>query len=294
VGVNIHSEQGKELVRDYNIPGAPYMAVMYFDEKGTMQNIGCRFAEEINVNSIFDLSDTAMSMMSALFDPVLGISEFNIADSNLERAETEEVKQEIMDRFKEKQTTGFVESRRREPEIDVNTGLPVGMTDKQVEDRLLKDKQNKEIEEAKEKDKLVMEQYREKQQEEKQRQKEDIEHQAKIEQLKEEKKEIAESVKQNLPEEPSEDNKDACTVQFRLPDGSKTIQRRFLKTERIQMLYDYIISFGNEEGFEAAHTHFSILQNFPKKIYEDMNKTLEEEGLYPRCKLYVREHSHSV
>lgn len=294
MGVNIHSQQGQELIRDYNIPGAPYMAVMFFDENGIMQNIGSRFAEEINVNSIFEMSDTAISMMSTLFDPILGISEFNVVDSRLNLAETEEVKQEILNRHSNVQPTGFIESRRREPEIDSNTGMPVGMTEKQMEDRLLKDRQNKAIEEAIEKDRMLLEQYRERQEEEKQKQKEDIERQAKIEQLKEEKKEIAESVKRNLPDEPAEDDQNSCTVQFRLPDGSKTIQRRFLKNEKIQLLYDYIISLGNEEGFEAAHTHFTILQNFPKKIYEDMSKTLEEEGLYPRCKLYVREHSHSM
>lgn len=123
------------------------------------------------------------------------------------------------------------------------------------------------------------------------KQKEELERKAKIEKLEEEKKEMAEIIRSNLPEEPSEGTPDTITIQFRFPDGMHKKVRRFYKTDKVQLLYDYITSFGNENGFEAAHTHFSIIQNFPKKFFEEMNKTLEEEGL-SNCTLMIKEHSH--
>lgn len=293
VGVNIHSEQGQELVEEYNVPGAPYVAVMYFDENGVMQNIGSRQAEEINVNSVFEMCDTAYDMMSTLFDPKQGVTDFNVADSHLNIAETLTVKAEIEDQLKNKKATGFVETRRREPEIDPDTGMPAGMTEKQIQDKILKDTQKEELEAAMEADRIKLEKMKEKAEEVKQQQLEEVKKQEQQEQAAKYKKLKAEELKKKLPEEPSEDNPDACTVQFRLPDGSESIQRRFLKSDKVQTLYDYIHSLAADEEFEGYTGEFDIIQNFPKKVFDDMESTLEKEGLHPRSKLYIKEHSHA-
>lgn len=292
MGVNIHTEEGRELVQDFNIPGAPYISILFFDDNGILQNIGSRYAEEINVNSLFEMCDTAYDMMSSFFSPEEGISEFNVADSRLNIVETEEAKNEIADNLQNRNTTGFVETRRREPQIDPNTGIPVGMTEQQYADKLIRDQQMKELEEAKEADRRKLEEHRNKQQQDKLRQKQELEDKQKQEEQLKEREERAQQIRKNLPDEPAEDNPDACTIQFRLPDGSEAAPRRFLKTDKVELLYDYVYSLGIGQGFETHHGHFQILQNFPKKIFDDMDATLQSQGLFPRSKVYVREQSH--
>lgn len=54
-----------------------------------------------------------------------------------------------------------------------------------------------------------------------------------------------------LRPEPEANNPDSTTIAFRKPTGNQRIQRRFLKTDKIQMLYDFIDSQSLEEiGFE--------------------------------------------
>jgi hypothetical protein len=229
-------------------------------------------------------------MMSAVFDPIIGVPDFTVADSRLQMAETEEVKEAIEESIRNKAATGFVESRPRERPIDPNTGMPVGMTEKQIEDKLIKDKQKEELEAAMESDRLKIEMAKF-QKEEAGRQRKEKEQKQKEEQEEEKKREvIVTKIKKNLPDEPEEDNKEAATIQFRLPDGSQTIQRRFLKTDKIQTLYDYIYSLGKEKGFETGAHEFDLIQNFPRKIYGNMDKTIADEGLHPRSKLYIKEH----
>lgn len=274
---------------EMTIPGAPFMAILRVDNEGNIQNIGSRYADEININSIFEMCDTANSMLASLFGPDHDVENFNIGDSNLSKVETEEVKEEIEEKFKNKSTTGFVESRTRRREIDPETGMPLGMTEKQIEDKLIKDKQQQELNEAMEADRLLLKERRQKQEEEDRQRNEEVKKQVELNRKQIEFKESAKVVKESLPEEPEENHPDVVTVQFRLPDGSQTIQRRFLKTDKIQLLYDYVHSLGADEEFDNLTSNFTILQNFPKKIFEDMSKTLEAEGLFPRCKLYIKE-----
>jgi hypothetical protein len=299
VGVNIHSNEGQMLLQQYSqgsreefiIPGAPFIAILRVDNDGNIQNIGSRYADEINITSIFEMCDTANSMLVSVFGPGHDVEDFNIADSNLAKVETEETKNEIEEKLKNKNTTGFVESRTRQREIDQETGMPLGMTEKQIEDKLIKDKQQQELSEAMKADRVLLEERRQKQEEEAKQRNEEIKKQDELNRKHQDFKETAKVVKESLPEEPDEEDPDAVTVQFRMPDGSQTVQRRFLKTDKIQLLYDYIHSLGADNEYEHLSANFTILQNFPKKIFENMGNTLEAEGLFPRCKLYIREHS---
>jgi len=171
--------------------------------------------------------------------------------------------------------------------------MPVGMTPQQIQDKILKDQQREEYKENLEKNKILIEKMQKDDEEKKYNNKKQLEMKAKIERLEEEKKETAEIIKKNLPEEPTEGTEGCVTIQFRFPNGMEKAIRRFLKTDKIQLLYDFITSFGNEKGFESGHTHFTIAQTFPKKFFEDMNLTLEEAGLSGMCKLMIREHSHT-
>ena len=101
----------------------------------------------------------------------------------------------------------------------------------------------------------------------------------------------AEIAKMILAPEPDANNPDVCHIKFRLPDGEKMKERRFLKTDKISILYDYVKSIGREIFMEPDATDFNILYvGFPPKNLEDFkNNTLENEGLYPNSILQISE-----
>ena len=96
--------------------------------------------------------------------------------------------------------------------------------------------------------------------------------------------------KQNLPNEPEESNSDVCRILFRYPDGEKNSERRFLKTDQINILYNYVKSLGKEIFSEPKLFNFDLFTGFPAKNLENSkNKTLEEEGLFPSSMIQIRE-----
>ena len=94
-----------------------------------------------------------------------------------------------------------------------------------------------------------------------------------------------------LADEPDEKNPDVCRIVFRFPDGEKSIERKFLKNDKIAVLYDYVKSIGREIFIEPDANDFDILcLDFPPKNLESKkNNTLLEEGLFPNSVLQIRE-----
>ena len=98
-----------------------------------------------------------------------------------------------------------------------------------------------------------------------------------------------ESILEILPEEPSDDNPDKTIILFRFPDGEKVVQRKFLKTDNISLLYLYIKSLGREIYSETEENHFSLIQSFPFKNFDELqNNSLEKEGLFPNAVLQIK------
>jgi hypothetical protein len=130
---------------------------------------------------------------------------------------------------------------------------------------------------------------------------EELERKAQIkeEQIKQEKnteklieKEIetkAKAALSKIVEEPDINNPDVTTICFRYPDGDRTKTRRFLKNNKIQNLYDYVTSLGEEIYTEKENKNFSLNQPFPPKKYENMDNTLEQENLFPNAVIQIRE-----
>ena len=120
---------------------------------------------------------------------------------------------------------------------------------------------------------------------------EKLEEDKKKEELKIEYEKEANIAKMNLPEEPAESDSEACYIKFRLPDGEKVIERRFLKSNKIQILFDFIKSNGNEIFSEPDSNNFTIIyMGFPRNNLEDKkNNTLEKEGLFPNAMLQIEE-----
>ena len=135
-----------------------------------------------------------------------------------------------------------------------------------------------------------MEEEREKKErEEKEKKRKEEEEKKKIEKEEKEDKELFSKL---LPPEPDDNNPDKCIIIFRLPDGEKNIQRKFLKTDKVAVLYDYIRSLGKEIYTEEDSHSFSIIQTFPFKNFENkLNNTLEEEGLFPNSMLQIKENN---
>ena len=101
----------------------------------------------------------------------------------------------------------------------------------------------------------------------------------------------AEIAKLILAPEPDDNNPDTCHIKFRLPDGEKVMERKFLKTDSISVLYDYVKSIGREIFMEPDATDFNIISiGFPPKNLQNLkNSTLEKEGLYPNSILQIEE-----
>ena len=100
------------------------------------------------------------------------------------------------------------------------------------------------------------------------------------------------NVKQILGKEPDDNNPDVCFIKFRVPDGEKILERKFLKTDKISILYDYVKSKGREIFMEPDATDFDILSTsgFPPKNLEPFkNSTLEQEGFFPNVVLQIKE-----
>ena len=92
-----------------------------------------------------------------------------------------------------------------------------------------------------------------------------------------------------MPQEPVEGDKDASSIVFRLPVSGERISRRFLKSEKVGTLYDFIDSLGEKVQFEHTEGEYVIMQSMPRKLFVEKEKTLAEEGLFPRAMLQVKE-----
>ena len=99
----------------------------------------------------------------------------------------------------------------------------------------------------------------------------------------------AEKYKTKFISEPDKNNPDCCTICFRYPDGDKRRDRRFLKTDKIKILYEYVKSLGNEIYTEDENCDFSLYQPFPPKKYDNMENTLENEELFPNAVIQIKE-----
>ena len=84
-----------------------------------------------------------------------------------------------------------------------------------------------------------------------------------------------------LPENNNIRNVNLVKVIFKFPDGKNKIEKKFLKTEKIQSLYNFIKTIN-------LNIKYDLILQFPYKQFKDYNKTLEEEDLYPSCVIQIR------
>ena len=77
-----------------------------------------------------------------------------------------------------------------------------------------------------------------------------------------------------------EEGPNIAQVSFKLPSG-KRVDRRFQKSEKVQVLYDYL-EFININNIE-------LITGVPSKVLQNRNSSLETEGVYPKSVVHVRE-----
>ena len=94
-----------------------------------------------------------------------------------------------------------------------------------------------------------------------------------------------------LSEEPAKDAEGACEIVFRAPGSGQRITRRFLKSEKLATIYDFVRTLDDDTlGFEERLSQFKIIQPMPRKVFEDSQETtLEEAGLFPRAMVQIQE-----
>merc|ERR1712038_1247015 len=108
-----------------------------------------------------------------------------------------------------------------------------------------------------------------------------------------EKEKQAAEIKASLPDEPKdekEEGKEVSKLRFMLPrdkpiDGSPVLDRRFLASETLQTVLDYLAS----KGFLASD--YKVLQSFPRRDITELDKsqTLKELKLYPQERFNIEE-----
>ena len=150
-------------------------------------------------------------------------------------------------------------------------------------------KQKRDMEELERKERERNEQEKKLIEEKKKEEKKIEEENKRIEEEKKKLEEKIEILKKNLPSEPDDSNPDKTTILFRYPNGSSNIERKFLKNDKISLLYDFVDTLGRDIYTEDNYYKFELIQTFPFKRYNNKDKTLEEEGLFPNAMLQIKE-----
>lgn len=112
-----------------------------------------------------------------------------------------------------------------------------------------------------------------------------------METIAEEKREQAATLMSLLPEEPEAGAPDVAEVVFRPPGSGKRVTRRFLKTDSVKLLYDFVRTLDEEAiAFDNPQAKFNLMQAMPRKVFEESEAvTLEQASIYPRALIQIQE-----
>ena len=77
-------------------------------------------------------------------------------------------------------------------------------------------------------------------------------------------------------------------ITFKFQDKKELI-RKFLRTDTVQSLYDFINENSNNKNGKNKKKKFFLVRPYPYQIYNNKNKTLEEEGLDKNPILHIRD-----
>jgi ataxin-3 len=84
----------------------------------------------------------------------------------------------------------------------------------------------------------------------------------------------------------SENKRDLTKLIVRLPDGTR-IERKFLKSDKLQSVFDWILTVTNQTVNLYHPQSFKLMTTFPKREFTNPTTTLDELGLCPSATLVV-------
>lgn len=92
-----------------------------------------------------------------------------------------------------------------------------------------------------------------------------------------------------IPTEPKENSKDITTLIIRSPDGKVSLTRRFKSSDSISNIYSFVktksLSFFNES---MNPPKYELIVVYPFKKLNDVNNTIEKEGLCPSAIIQIQ------
>jgi hypothetical protein len=91
----------------------------------------------------------------------------------------------------------------------------------------------------------------------------------------------------NLPPEPDINSDQSSLILFRFPDGHGRVERRFHKTNTICDLYTFVESLENQNFNKEGQ--YELVQTFPYKVFNQKEKSLEDEKLFPNAVIQIKE-----
>ena len=94
------------------------------------------------------------------------------------------------------------------------------------------------------------------------------------------------AIRESMKEEPAATESGLTKLSLRLPSGSRLI-RRFHSSDVIQSVYDFVDI--QDLAPLPAEAEFVLVNTYPRKIYSQMDQSLEEAGLVPTASLIVEE-----
>eukprot|EP00026_Physarum_polycephalum_P015379 Phypoly_transcript_16044.p1 GENE.Phypoly_transcript_16044~~Phypoly_transcript_16044.p1 ORF type:complete len:220 (+),score=38.84 Phypoly_transcript_16044:182-841(+) len=100
------------------------------------------------------------------------------------------------------------------------------------------------------------------------------------------KKERAQQLRDNLPPEPistPENVAQITSIQIKLPNKGKPLYRKFVATDTIQHIVDYL------DSTELIDKEYTLVIPYPKKMLQDLSMTMIEACLHPNATLIVQE-----
>ena len=79
------------------------------------------------------------------------------------------------------------------------------------------------------------------------------------------------------------------TITFKFQDKKNPIVRKFLRSDTVQSLYEFINENLNNKSGKKKKNKFFLVRPYPYQMYNDKNKKLDEAGLDQNPTLHVRE-----
>jgi hypothetical protein len=275
LGLDSNSKEGKKIMQKLSITHLPNFSIIIVDRMNNPQTLG----------NMYGQSFTAEKFQEFLASNLEGFHALDKEESRIR----EEVKGMDVegDRNSAEQNAfnRMIQQMYDQDEYNITSHSQAPQDPRVLENRRIKEMQQKELREAEQRD-------LEKALRQEEERKQELEAQAKAAEMEaeklireEERKASIVKKKKALKAEPEEGNPEAAEIALRLPSG-KRVQRRFMKHDVIQRIYDFIETLEIDD--EEDRKEYVLMQAMPRVLFQDRQLTIHEAGLFPKALLHVK------